>query len=104
MRSYLTGSFLITRMKVRYSPNHYLLLLLCLKLYVRRLVDAYLKKLTLYVSQCANICGYNLSAAKVGFYVTSVANVISSQHNYYNDYCGKERMELLTIVIDIFLA
>ena len=28
MRSYLTGSFLIARMKVRYSPNHYLLLLL----------------------------------------------------------------------------
>ena len=24
---YLTGSFLIVRMKVRYSPNHYLLLL-----------------------------------------------------------------------------
>ena len=28
MRSYLTGSFLMARMKVRYSPNHYLLLLL----------------------------------------------------------------------------
>ena len=25
---YLTGSFLIARMKVRYSPNHYLLLVL----------------------------------------------------------------------------
>ena len=24
MRSYLTGSFLIAHMKVRYSPNHYL--------------------------------------------------------------------------------
>ena len=28
MRSYLTGSFLIVRMKVRYSPNHYLLLII----------------------------------------------------------------------------
>ena len=26
MRSYLTGSFLIARMEVRYSPLHYLLL------------------------------------------------------------------------------
>ena len=25
---YLTGSFLIVRMKVRYSPNHYLLLII----------------------------------------------------------------------------
>ena len=28
MRSYLTGSFLIAHMKVRYSPNHYLLLVI----------------------------------------------------------------------------
>ena len=43
--------------------------LLCLKLYARRLVGAYLKKLTLYVSQCADIYGHNLSAAKVSFYM-----------------------------------
>ena len=31
---YLTGSFLIAHMKVRYSPNHYLLLVLSIAIYM----------------------------------------------------------------------
>ena len=79
MRSYLTGSFLMALMKVRYSPNHYLLLVLpflhfnmlsiVLHLYVLMYVCMYIRMYTYTYASMYEVCMYVHERVKVVLYM-----------------------------------